>query len=282
MDALLSKRRQDFRVLYGVPQLFGSDRELEVEVYNNRLAYKDFALNRIGGSLQVSRPMGYGFGIYSRYRLEQISTDFNVPQAMALGAKGPDIGFSNESGIIGALRSGVTYDNELPRNRRIEAELFTEISSPWLGSDYSMTRAGAKASYRQPLIGPFGLHLQGGLEGVMSKRGTLVPRAERLYFEGHSDVRGFQLGSAGIDQGSGFKATGRAELEFGIVPRWGVSGALFYDAGIFDAGAMTELAHSVGGSLIIDSGIGPVRLDLALPLDGSDSPRLLLGIGRAL
>ncbi|MBL4632580.1 MAG: BamA/TamA family outer membrane protein [Kofleriaceae bacterium] len=208
-----------------------------------------------------------------------MSTDFTLPQAVAFGAKGPDIGFSNESGIVGALRSGVTYDNELPSNRRIAADLFTEISSPWLGSDYSMVRAGAKASYRRPLIGPFGLHLQGGLEGVMSKQGMLVPRAERLYFEGHSDVRGFQLGSAGMEQGSGFKATGRAELEFEIVPRWGVSGALFYDAGIFGTGESAKLAHSVGGSLIMDSLLGPVRLDLALPLDGSDSPMVLLGIG---
>lgn len=279
MDAVLSGRRQEFRVVYGVPRLFGSDRKLEVEVYTNHLAYKDLVLNRVGGSLYVSRPMGYGFGIYSRYRLEQVSADLTQPQAVTLGATVSDVGGSSESGTVGALRSGVTYNNGLPRNRRIEADVFTELSSSWMGSDYRLVRAGAKASYRQPLIGPFGLHLQGGLEGVMSEHGSPVPRAERLYFEGHSDVRGVELGSAGSEQGSGFKATSRAELEFSIVPTWGLSGTLFYDAGILGTGDSTELAHSVGGSIVVDSLFAPLRIDLALPLDGSASPVLLLQIG---
>lgn len=279
LDALLSQRRQEFKMQHTIPRLFGSNRELQFEVYNNRLAYKDFTVDRVGGSLQISRPLRYGIGVYSRYRLEQISTEFTAPQAVALGTKPPDTGFGNETGIVAALRSGFTYDNGLPRHRRLQADVFSEFSAPWLGSDYNMVRAGAKASYRQPLIGPFGLHLQGGVEGVMSKPGTLVPRAERLYFEGHSDVRGFGLGSAGFDQGSNFKATSRAELEMEILPSWGVSGALFYDAGIFGDKASTELAHSVGGSLIFNSPIGPLRLDLACPLGGSGSPSLLLGIG---
>lgn len=280
LKALVSQRRQEFTLNYDVPRLFDSDRDLKMELHNNRLAYRDFALQRVGGSFQVSRPLGSGLGVYAGYRLEQLSTDVLGPQAAALATMepaGPIV--TGETGIVAGLRAGVTYDNQETRDRRTQANFFVERSSPWMGSDYDLVRAGAKVSHRKPIVGPFGLHLQGGVESVMARPGTAVPVGERLHFEGNRDVRGFQLGSVGFDYGSGFKATGSAELEFALVPSWGISGAVFYDAGIFGSGSASQLAHSAGASLIFDSPIGPLRLDLAYPLDGVGSPSLLLGIG---
>ena len=84
---------------------------------------------------------------------------------------------------------------------------------------------------------------------------------------------------AGFDLGGTTKATGRAELEFPIIARWGVSGALFYDAGLLGNERATDVVQSLGGSLLFDTPIGPLRLDLAFPLGEERGPNLLLSLG---
>jgi translocation and assembly module TamA len=123
------------------------------------------------------------------------------------------------------------------------------------------------------------LRLGGGIEAVRGASG--VPVVERLLFEGFNEVRGYTVGSVGPDYGGNVKATGRAELEFPISRRLGLSVAAFYDAGYLGGvvGAASGVAHSVGAGLIWRSPIGPIRLDLARPLNGERDVMFLLSIG---
>ncbi len=273
LSSSVSKRRQEFLLNYRDPSLFGTGRALELELHDKRVAYENVSTQHTGGSAQLSRNLSSGLGAYLGYRFEEASAQLS---------NGPDGGDTfEESGIVGSLRAGLTFNKRYSKRRHLQSDLFVERSSPRLGSDYDFVRAGANASMRQPLVGPLVLNLSGYLQAVASENISSLPIAERLQHEGHADVRGFGIGRLGGPTGGIIKATSRAELQFPLVSRWRLAGALFYDTGLIRDEHRTSMAQSVGGSLILNSPVGPIRLDVAVPLDGAQSPQFLLNIGGA-
>lgn len=269
VSATLASRRQELALKYKVPRLLGSGLALETELHDRRVAYESFSRRHTGGSARLTRTLGSGVGMYLGYRIDEAS-------AVLIGRKTEDL---RQSGIVASLRAGLTYETLGSGGRHVRSELFVERSSPWLGSEYDFVLAGANANLRQPLIGPLVLDLSGSVQALASEDSFALPLAERLQHEGHADVRGFGIGNVGGPIGGTLKALGRAELQFPLVSSWGLSGALFYDAGLLRDEYRTNLAQSVGGSLIVKTPIGPLRVDLALPLDDAARPQLLLGLG---
>jgi outer membrane protein assembly factor BamA len=155
-----------------------------------------------------------------------------------------------------------------------------------LGSEIDLTRGAAFAAQHVPL-GPLTLHLGGEVMAVTSRDPRGVPLSERLQLDGSSELRGFAPGSlgpseAGIALGGNLKATARGELEFPVVPKIGLSGSLFFDAGTLmdlEGRSGSAFGTSVGVGLTWRSPIGPVQIGVAYPLDGEGGPRILFGIG---
>jgi len=105
-------------------------------------------------------------------------------------------------------------------------------------------------------------------------------------------VRGQPYQSLGIDAGGGLIVGGnsflgvQAEARFDVTDRIGLVG--FYDAGHVGAAELpTQDGDWHGGAglgLRYDTGIGPIRLDLATPATGDDaweSLSVYIGIGQA-
>ena len=112
-----------------------------------------------------------------------------------------------------------------------------------------------------------------------------MPLSERLQHDGHAEVRGYALDSL-PQLGSNIEAVGRVELEQSLWSKAGLSLVGWADAGVrHNTDAMfgptdTLLQRSLGAGLIWRSPIGPVRLDIAFPLDGQTRDRqYLIGIG---
>jgi outer membrane protein assembly factor BamA len=285
LGARVSGRGHRFGVDYRVPGLIGGiDTSLTLET--ERRSYATFARESTGGSLTLSRKLSPTMGAYMGYRFGEVSIDrFGAASPVALATAGERPGDPYRGGQIAGLRAGVTYDSVNRRNEGARADLFVERMSPLLGSDFDLSRAGARASYRHALVGPVALRLEGGAEAVWSNSGERVPLVERLQFEGHSDLRGYGLGSLGSELGGNLKARGRAQLEFPLFSRIGLSGSVFYDVGMLrdldGAGARASyMGQSVGAGLTLDTPLGPVHADIALPLDDpAGRPQFLLTIG---
>jgi outer membrane protein assembly factor BamA len=112
-----------------------------------------------------------------------------------------------------------------------------------------------------------------------------VPLSERLQHDGHAEVRGYGLDSIPA-LGSNLEALGRVEVELPIWKKAGLSIAGWADVGYRDNmdpmyGAVDQplVQRSVGLSVIWRSPIGPLRFDVAFPLDGDRDRQYLFGLG---
>ncbi|MCI2400239.1 BamA/TamA family outer membrane protein [Aliiroseovarius sp. N1Y82] len=118
---------------------------------------------------------------------------------------------------------------------------------------------------------------------------TAVP-AEFLFFSGGGgSVRGHPYQSLGIDLGggnfTGGKAflAGSAELRANVTQTIGLVG--FVDAGFIGAHGFGDMAWHAGAGVGVryDTGIGPIRLDVATPIHGTTGQgvQIYVGIGQA-
>lgn len=119
-----------------------------------------------------------------------------------------------------------------------------------------------------------------------------VPNIFRFYSGGGGTVRGQDYQSLGVDLGGGDRTGGRsfaalsAELRARVSGNFSVVG--FYDLGVVSegslAGGASETHSGAGLGLRYATGIGPIRLDVAVPISGAapaDDFYAYIGIGQA-
>lgn len=130
------------------------------------------------------------------------------------------------------------------------------------------------------------------LGSVIAGDAADVPAGRRLYSGGGGSVRGYAERSIGPENSRGDPAGGLSVVEAGLEMRsrfWGdVGGALFVEGGsvseevapVFDEGVQV----AAGGGLRYFSPVGPIRVDLGVPVnprDSDDNFQVYLSIGQA-
>ncbi|WP_338040683.1 autotransporter assembly complex family protein [Nitratireductor luteus] len=203
--------------------------------------------------------------------------------------------FGTREFVTAGFLGGITYDsrdNAADATEGIYAELRVE---PYYEFNYSnaATRIVAEARTYQSLDADNRLILAG-----RAKIGTLLqpPIAEsppdKLFFAGGGgSVRGFAYRNIGVEAPGGVSG-GRSLIELSgeirarVTQSIGVVG--FIDAGYVGAEAFPDFSEDlkigVGAGLRYQTGLGPIRLDAAVPLDrGPDDPSVAfyVGIGQA-
>lgn len=118
-----------------------------------------------------------------------------------------------------------------------------------------------------------------------------TPREDLFYSGGGGSVRGHPYQSLGVLLAPDLKIGGKnwlgvsGELRAGITDRIGI--VAFYDAGYVSAGDFFddsgEWHAGAGLGLRYDTGIGPIRLDVAAPVSGDtgEGVQIYIGIGQA-
>lgn len=274
LDAAISKRRQVFGGRFVDPNLFGSDLALSVDGYHDRRLLPGFWRNATGGEVTLSKKYGKHWRAFVGYRFESVEIEEDATTV----ARGTELTSGRLS--IGAVRAGYVFDNRdnvvaPTRGGRLGATL--ELADRSLGSDVVLLRYKAFGDFHQP-IGGLTLHVGGTMEvvnagGLMSS----IPRSERLYLDGSSELRGYAPGQL-APLGGNAKGTWRSELEVPLIPKWGISAVGFFDAAAIIGDGKLHHGASVGAGLLWRSPIGPIRIDYALPLDGS-KPGFVFNIG---
>ena len=146
--------------------------------------------------------------------------------------------------------------------------------------------------YSRPGTGPVVL---AGRVKVGTLFGSTIPETppDKLFFAGGGgSVRGYAYRSIGVDLGGDEVVGGRsllegsAELRVRVSPSIGV--VAFVDAGYVDPDSWPsfngDVKIGVGGGLRYYTGLGPIRLDLAVPLEPQEndpSVAFYVGIGQA-
>jgi outer membrane protein assembly complex protein YaeT len=246
-------------------------------------AYDDFAL--VGG-VAVERPLRLGWSGHVGYNLEW--TDV---RKVASGIQSQIEQFRLGAIDVGARR--ITTDSLVEPTRGTWLETDVETAGSWLGSQKNYVRWTLDARAFLP-IGPTvlaGRAMVATIAGYGDTENIELPVTKLLYAGGAATVRGYDFQHLGPDDAPG-KAiggqsllTGSAEFRF---PIWReLRGATFVDAGQLSRDPWVwrpeKLRTSVGIGFRYSTPLGPVRVDIASPLNppaGVDRVRLWFAIGQ--
>jgi outer membrane protein insertion porin family len=226
-------------------------------------------------------------------RVDPARCDFAVPGADLNDNVSPAICRQEGESVVSSVLYSLIYDSlDSRKNPRdgIYAKFTQEFAG--VGGDVSFLRTTGSAAFYRELLADADVigfvKVQGGhIVGI----GEDV-RLTDAFFKGGETVRGFEssgfgprdLGTGDALGGNIFLA-GTAEVQFPlpVLPREiGLKGAVFADAGtLFDTDYNREdvigeladeptLRSSVGGSILWDSPLGPLRADVAYVISSED------------
>ena len=182
-----------------------------------------------------------------------------------------------------------TEDDPLALNKGVKASL---IVTPYTGSE-TFTRIDANARSRLH-FGPsdrFTLAGRARFAATLGEALRDLPVNKRVYSGGGSSVRGYDYQAVGPLDAAGTPIGGRSAVEFALEARARV-GRKIEIAGFADAGAVYseplpdftgDYLVGVGGGVRYHSPIGPIRIDIATPLERRASDRafqLYISIGQ--
>jgi translocation and assembly module TamA len=257
----------------------------------------DFLLD---GLVERDRTGGDVFGGYDSKRLEvtaALRRRFSRTFSAQVGLTGTAGETSDTLGVVEyqlvGLPVSVTYDSTDRLLDPTKGWRVTASATPYLGSvGLFETRLRASHYYALDEDARFVLAGRVGVGSITGPSLAEIPADHRFYAGGGGSVRGYRyrslspLGPTGQVVGGRSLVEAAAELRvkvtdtIGIVPFFDVGGA--FDAAYPDF--REELRYAAGLGLRYYTGIGPIRLDLAVPLnprDGDQSFAVYVGIGQA-
>jgi outer membrane translocation and assembly module TamA len=173
-------------------------------------------------------------------------------------------------------------------------ETSVALASRYLGSKKNYVRWNFDARGFVPL-GPCvvaGRVLLGSIAGINKTSQSELPVTELFYSGGSAISRGYDFQKLGNDNAPGRPVGGQSLLSGSLELRFPIwrelRGVTFGDAGQLGTGPYDwragQLRYSVGGGLRYTTPLGPIRLDIATPLNapsGVSNLRFWFAIGQA-
>lgn len=273
------------------PWFLDRRQSLTVDLYRREISYREYDETRIGGGVALSVPLHYGRGTV-RLGAEHVATDDIIHGSYTL-LDDPDTAFAftdlDDAFWRVPLRLSWGYDTRdryFVPTRGTHNNIFAEITSGSLGSDYDTYKVGCDLRQYIPLWWDHVLRLRFRAESIDAYGDTdEVPINDRLFLGGGRSVRGYryrQVGPKAIpDETTGGRAhpVGGQTLamfsaEYGIPIAGFLRFATFFDIGNvwadpFDCD-LGEYASSWGLGIRFDIPGFPIRLDYAFPLVSDD------------
>lgn len=224
---------------------------------------------------------------------ETFSADFGV---MAKQANFEDTAYGSRDFTLAGVYGALTYDS---RDSKVDATegLFATLSAePYYEFAYAnpalLLDAEARTYFSFDADDRLVLAGRVRLGALLGPSIAETPPDKLFFSGGGGSVRGFAYRSIGIDgpggsvTGGKFLTEGSLEARFKVTENIGVVG--FVDAGYVTSDKLVGFAEGarigVGGGLRYYTGFGPLRLDLAIPLNkraDDDNYALYVGIGQA-
>lgn len=186
------------------------------------------------------------------------------------------------------LPLGLAYDNTGSLLNAVRGWRVMMAATPYTGSydkNFTAVRTRVDAQSFIPVLGEdrLTLALRGVLGAIAGSNSGDVPPSVRFYSGGGGSVRGYEYQSIGPRNdkdkplGGGSLAEMSVEARYKFTPEWGavafVDGGTVYDNVFEDATRTMRFGAGVGIRLY--TAIGPVRADLATPLNPRDDDDLL-------
>ncbi|RRV10816.1 outer membrane protein assembly factor [Pseudomonas sp. v388] len=198
----------------------------------------------------------------------------------------------DDSGLSTLLMPGISYsylrsDNRIDPQNGYRLQFETQVAAEGALSDANLLRGDALVkglttfAQNHRLLG----RLQVG--GNFTNGYSSIPPSLRFFAGGDQSVRGYDYqtlsptNSDGDRIGGRYMVAGSVEYQYSVAEKWRV--ATFVDQGnSFNSLDLPSLKTGVGIGVRWVSPVGPLRLDLAHPLDGDGGVRLHFSMGPEL
>lgn len=182
------------------------------------------------------------------------------------------------------LPAMLVYDSTNSPLDAVRGMRFLFSAAPYTGTyndDFDILRTRTDLQAFLPLAGPdtLVLALRGVLGGLWGTMAPNVPPTVRFYSGGGGSVRGYEYQSLGPRNSDDDPLGGTGLVEMSVEPRlklteeWGL--VAFLDGGMayekVDSQFGKDLRFGAGGGIRYYTPIGPVRFDVATPLNARDS-----------
>ena len=244
------------------------------------------------------------------YQYEQIADDDSLSQLLTVGPewhrklpsgwqrvwslkwRHEQYELGDDTGTSTLLMPGVAYsflrsDNRINPNRGYRLEFEVAAAKKGLLSDADVVHANATVKGLTTLADRHRFLGRVQVGGNWTDEYTNVPPSLRYFAGGDQSVRGYDYQSLSPTNSDGDRIGGRyqlavsAEYQYSVTEQWRV--ATFVDQGnAFNSLDFPSLKSSVGLGVRWVSPVGPIRVDLAHPLDGNGGVRLHFSMGPEL
>lgn len=264
-ETRLSQSEQSVSANYQVPREHPSNEWLRFTAGARQRSYETFDTQEARISVNESKRRPWGI---MENRFVSISRD--------------DFEVGGEQGIATFLIPGISWDrrvvdDELYPRQGLDLNLEIRGASEAIASDTSFARSSFHAHYLQALGLGFRGFIRGNLGAMWVNQFRELPPSERFFAGGDNSIRGYDFQELGPKNERGKVIGGRylgivsLEIEKYLTEKWGVAG--FVDTGnaFGGPGSNTGLKTGAGLGLRWRSPVGPVRLDIAHPLDKDDT-----------
>ncbi|MGM3387918.1 autotransporter assembly complex protein TamA [Stutzerimonas stutzeri] len=244
------------------------------------------------------------------YQYEQIADDDSLSQLLTVGPewhrklpsgwqrvwslkwRHEQYELGDDTGTSTLLMPGVAYsflrsDNRINPNHGYRLEFEVAAAKKGLLSDADVVHANATVKGLTTLADRHRFLGRVQVGGNWTDEYTNVPPSLRYFAGGDQSVRGYDYQSLSPTNSDGDRIGGRyqlavsAEYQYSVTEQWRV--ATFVDQGnAFNSLDFPSLKSSVGLGVRWVSPVGPIRVDLAHPLDGNGGVRLHFSMGPEL
>lgn len=289
VDFAVSQRQQNFNLGFTEPYFMGQELAAGFDIYNTKTDYQDEAgydTGVQGGALRLGFPVSEFARddirlAYKNTKIDNVGTAANQ-FAQAQAGERSNLSLTN-------TWSFDNRDSSLAPTRGYRVGVGTEYAG--FGLDTTYGRLNLTGSYHYQVADDWVLSL-GGRAGVVEPFSDTLPLYEH-YMGGGQNLRGFEYGGIGPrDSATGDALGGKymvghsIDLTFPLgatFSEMGVKGVIFSDGGMVtnfdsDPGSGTVLDSklyriSAGTGIHWRSPIGPLRLELGIPLVKSSEDR---------
>ena len=277
----LAQQEQSVRTDWTLPHIVGYGRALNARLEVGREDTDAFERNSLllGLNLNIKRRehVSYIFGVASESTIE---TDINGRRTLQT---------LSTSGAVSLDYS----DNFLDPTRGWRADLRLEPGIVLGDEQEGFLATTGQVSFYQPLYKDRDLVLatRARVGSVIGAPTLALPTSRRFFAGGGGSARGFGFQEVGPRDAANTPVGGRSLVEFTGELRWRYSErygfAVFADAAsVTDAStpSLDDLRVGVGGGIRYYTGFGPIRLDVAVPIDREDGDSALqvyISIGQA-
>jgi outer membrane protein insertion porin family len=320
LNADFGQTRQNFIASFTEPWLFDIPLSTTFDVFRWRLDFDDFTRGGTGLSVRTLYPLtalGYD-ELFQRWSLEEVrvGAEYRLEDAEItdIARRSPPSVVAEEGESVTSSIRPILTRNTLNSLFDPTRGSFQEISVEYagLGGESDFVKADARMRffwpiYRSPAIGTFVYSIGGTIgfgRGDRGNSGDELPLYERYFPGGINSVRGFATRTLGprepirdaqgreIDTdpiGGSQQLVVNNEIIFPIVEPLGLKGVVFFDVGnawLADDGYdLGDLRYAVGGGVRWLSPLGPIRIEIGIPLNkekGEKESLILFSFGSPL